>query len=297
MNISGTYTALITPFKGDTVDLPAFRALVEDQIQNGIAGLVPCGTTGETVNLSDEEQDEVVAETIAVAAGRVPVMMGVGSNSTRKTLESVDRARRLGVSSLLVVTPYYNKPTQEGMIRHFRAVAERAGDLPLCLYNVPGRTGVNLEPSTVEKLLSVPNIVAIKDATGSPTVATELRLRCGGRLSLLSGDDFTTLPFMALGGDGVISVASNVVPGPMARLVAAAGAGRLDEARRLHFDLYTLFGLLFVESNPIPVKAALAMMGRIEDALRLPLCPMSAGNREKLRAELARLKLLPAAQA
>lgn len=294
MRISGTYTALVTPFDGASVDFKALSALIEDQIQNGISGLVPCGTTGETVNLSDEEIEQVVRTTLEVTRGRVPVMMGVGSNSTVKTQAWAKKAVALGVDSILVVTPYYNKPTQEGLYRHFRAVAESVEGMPICMYNVPGRTGVNLEPSTVQRLIEVPNIVALKDATGSLTVASELRLRCGDRLSLLSGDDFTSLPFLAQGGEGVISVASNVVPGPMSRLVAAARAGRLEEARALHFELYTLFGLLFVESNPIPAKTALHMMGRMSDFMRLPLCPMGAGNAERLKAELVRLGLVPA---
>lgn len=294
MLMRGTMTALVTPLRNDAVDVPALKRLVEAQIAGGVTGLIPVGTTGEAVTLSEAERDQVIAITVETAAGRASVMAGVGSNDTRATIDAARRAKNLGADGLLVVTPYYNKPTQEGLYRHFSAVAD-ATDLDVCLYNVPGRTGVNLEPATVERLMANANIKAIKEATANLMIASELFLRCGERLSILSGDDFTALGLIAQGATGVISVASNVVPRDMNALVQAALEGRLEEARRIHYRLYPLFQVLFVESNPIPVKAALALMGELSEERRLPLCPMGEANHRRLVAELQALELLPRA--
>ncbi len=291
MRMMGLMTALVTPFRDDRVDESALRALVKHQIRGGVEVLVPCGTTGESVTLSLEERRQVIALTLEAADGLVPVVAGVGSNDTRATIEAARQAEALGAAGVLVVTPYYNKPTQEGLFRHFCAVAE-AISIEVCLYNVPGRTGVHLEPATVERLTAVSNITAIKEATGNMMVASEILLRCGDRIALLSGDDFTALPFLALGGRGVISVASNVVPDRMSDLVMAGMAGAFESARRIHLELYPLFQALFVESNPIPVKAALAMMGMMSGELRLPLCDGREEHRAQLRTVLAHLGLL-----
>lgn len=290
--LNGTFTALVTPLRDDKVDVQALQALVQHQLRNGVKGLVPVGTTGEAVTLTEAEREEVIAVTLEAAGGRAPVLAGVGSNDTRLTIAAAKRAQALGAQGLLVVTPYYNKPTQEGMFRHFAAVAE-AVDIEVCLYNVPGRTGVNLEPATVARLLSIPNITGIKDATGNLMVASELILKGGHRLRMMSGDDFTTLGFLAQGGHGVISVASNVDPLRMSALVEATLRGDLETARRLHFQLYGLFQALFVESNPIPVKYALARMGLMQEERRLPLCPPSEATARRLDELLSALELLP----
>lgn len=290
--LNGTFTALVTPLRDDKVDVQALQALVQHQLRNGVKGLVPVGTTGEAVTLTEAEREEVIAVTLEAAGGRAPVLAGVGSNDTRLTIAAAKRAQALGAQGLLVVTPYYNKPTQEGMFRHFAAVAE-AVDIEVCLYNVPGRTGVNLEPATVARLLSIPNITGIKDATGNLMVASELILKGGHRLRMMSGDDFTTLGFLAQGGHGVISVASNVNPLRMSALVEATLRGDLETARRLHFQLYGLFQALFVESNPIPVKYALARMGLMQEERRLPLCPPSEATARRLDELLSALELLP----
>ncbi|MCB9663684.1 MAG: 4-hydroxy-tetrahydrodipicolinate synthase [Alphaproteobacteria bacterium] len=287
MTFQGVLTALITPFTSRGVDEPALRALVDAQIAGGVSGLVPCGTTGEAPTLDLEEHAEVIRITVDQAAGRVPVMAGIGSNDTRVAVLNAQRAAEAGVAGVLATAPYYNKPTQEGLYRHFRAIAE-ATDVEVCVYNVPGRTSVNVLPATIARLAEVDGITCVKEATGDLAVASEILVRCGDRLALLSGDDFTTLPFVALGGVGCISVASNVVPDRMAALVAAARAARLDEARALHLGLYPLFRVLFAETNPLPVKTALALMGRCEERFRLPLCEMSEEPRARLAEELGR---------
>lgn len=290
--LNGTFTALVTPLRDDKVDAQALRALVQYQLDHGVKGLVPVGTTGEAVTLTEAERDEVIALTLEAAGGRAPVLAGVGSNDTRLTIAAAKRAQTLGAQGLLVVTPYYNKPTQEGMFRHFAAVAE-AVDIELCVYNVPGRTGVNLEPATMARLLSIPNITGIKDATGNLMVASELSLKAGERMRAMSGDDFTTLGYLAQGGHGVISVASNVDPRRMSGMVEAALKGDFVTARRLHFQLYGLFQVLFVESNPIPVKYALARMGLMREERRLPLCPPSESTARRMDEVLSALELLP----
>lgn len=278
---TGSLVAIVTPFKQGKLDERALGDLIEWQITSGTHGIVPCGTTGESATLSHAEHDRVVAFTVEVARGRVPVVAGTGSNSTEEAIALTKHAKAAGVDGALLITPYYNKPTQEGLFLHYKAVAE-AVELPLVLYNIPGRTGVNMMPGTVERLMACPTIVAIKEGSGSVQQASEVIQLCGERMTVLAGDDALTLPMMAVGGKGVITVTANLVPSEMAQMVNAFLAGRLEEARAKHYRLYPLFTALFYETNPIPVKEALHMMGKIESELRLPLCPMASENREKL---------------
>jgi 4-hydroxy-tetrahydrodipicolinate synthase len=291
MTFHGLLTAIVTPYRDGAPDEAAHRALVRRQIAGGVDGLVPCGTTGEAPTLSVEEHVDVVRWTLEEAAGRVPVLAGIGSNNTATAVATAKRVEAMGVQGVLATAPYYNKPTQEGLYQHFRTIAEAIG-IEVCLYDVPGRTAVHVQPATVERLAPIDNITCIKDATADLANATELRRRCGDRIALLSGDDFTTLPFLLQGGDGTVSVASNVAPALMTALVAAAQAGRLEEARALNLRLFPLFRALFLESNPAPAKAALAAMGLCADELRLPLVSMSEGPRQELLAVLRELELL-----
>ena len=278
---TGSHVAIVTPFRKGRVDEKALGDLIEFQIANGTNGIVPCGTTGESATLSHEEHDRVVALTVEAARRRVPVIAGTGSNSTDEAILLTKHAKAAGADAALLITPYYNKPTQEGLFLHYKAVAE-AADIPLILYNIPGRTGVNMAPATVARLAKIRNIVAIKEGAGSLPQVSEIIQACGDRMTVLSGDDALTLPMMAVGATGVITVTANIAPADMAAMVAAFLAGKQDEARRLHHKLYPLFTALFYETNPIPVKTALAKMGKIDGELRLPLCPMSAEPREKL---------------
>ncbi len=289
MRMEGLMTALVTPLREGSVDRVALGGLVKRQLEAGVAGLVPCGTTGEAATLSNAERDEVVYCCVSETSGRIPVLVGVGTNDTRSTINHARRAETLGADGVLVVTPYYNKPTQEGLYQHFLAVAE-AVSIDVCLYNVPGRTGVSLHPDTVARLAEVPNITGIKEASGNMRAVSEILLRTDA-LTLLSGDDFTVLPFMALGGQGAISVVSNLVPELMRELVDTAAAGALDQARAVHQRLYPLMQALFLESNPIPVKSALAMIGLVQEEFRMPLHPLSAVHRDTLRRALASLGL------
>ncbi|REG31745.1 4-hydroxy-tetrahydrodipicolinate synthase [Archangium gephyra] len=288
----GSMTALATPFREGAFDEASFRALVRQQISGGTNVLIPMGTTGEAVTMSAEERFRAIRVAVEEAADRVPVVAGAGSNSTAETVENVKRARDVGADGALIVTPYYNKPTQAGLVEHFRAVARAHPGFPLIAYNVPGRTGVDLLPETALRLCDFPEVVAIKEATGNMARAVDLVEKCGERLTLLSGDDFTVLPFIACGGKGVISVSSNVAPRMMADLVAAARAGELAKARDLQVRMNELHRLLFIESNPIPVKWALHKLGLFGPELRLPLVPMSEPNAKKLEAELRKLGLV-----
>ncbi len=282
---TGSMTALVTPFRADEFDEQAYRGLIEFQIGAGTDALVPCGTTGESPTLSHEEHDHVVDVCIAAVAGRVPVIAGAGSNSTREALRLTRHARDAGADAALLITPYYNKPTQEGLFRHYAHIAEKV-DIPIVLYNVPGRTGVNLLPETVARLAQIPTIVAIKEASGDLRQASRIIEMCGERITVISGDDFTVLPLLAIGGKGVISVVSNVAPALMARLVDAFFAGDYAAAREAHYKLAPLSDAMFIETNPIPVKTALALMGRIAPEFRLPMCPLSEKNRERLSGAL-----------
>jgi 4-hydroxy-tetrahydrodipicolinate synthase len=284
--IEGCHTALVTPFRDDAIDLAALARLVEWQIASGVDGLVAVGTTGEGTTLTMAEHVEVVAQVVRVARGRVPVMAGAGSNSTAEALELSAALARTGVHALLHVTPYYNRPTQEGLFRHFAAIAE-ASALPIVLYNVPGRTGCDLLPETVERLAVMPTIVAIKEATGSLARASELIARLGDRCGVLAGDDATAFPLYAVGARGVISVVSNLAPREMTAMWHLARDGQWDKARALHYRLRELNHLLFVEPNPVPAKAALALLGRCSGEVRLPLVACSPGLREQLRVAMS----------
>jgi 4-hydroxy-tetrahydrodipicolinate synthase len=276
---SGTFTALVTPFRNGEVDVEALEGMVEFQIQHGVSGLVPCGTTGETPAMSEAE-DRVVVETVMrVANGRVPVIAGTGSNSTDMAIKYTRMAQEVGADGSLQVAPYYNKPTQEGLYRHFAAIAEST-DLPLVLYNIPGRTGVTISAETMARLAEIPNIVGVKDSTLSMNMISDVISLCGEEFDVLSGDDPMTLPLIALGGRGVISVASNVAPGAVSDMVRALLEGDWERGRELHYELLPLFRALFVETNPIPVKTAASLLGLCSDEMRLPLVPMEG---EKLR--------------
>jgi 4-hydroxy-tetrahydrodipicolinate synthase len=288
---TGVITALVTPLRNGAVDEDALRRLVAEQIAAGIHGLVPVGTTGESPTLDHEEHMKVVAIVIDEAKKRVPIIAGTGGNSTREAIELSREAKRLGADGMLQVTPYYNKPTQDGLYRHFKAIVE-AAPLPTVVYNVPGRTGCDLLPDTVARLCEIPQIVAIKEATGNLQRASQIIAKCGDRLIVLSGDDATAFPLFAVGGRGVISVVSNVVPADFAGMWNAYAAGDLAKARALHYKTFPLSEGLFIESNPIPVKAALAMMGKIADEIRAPLYPMTGDNKEKVRKVLLAYGLL-----
>jgi 4-hydroxy-tetrahydrodipicolinate synthase len=271
-NLQGALTALVTPFgNDDRVDVKALAKIVDRQLQNGIDGLVPCGTTGETPTLSESEQELVVRTVIETVRGRVPVIAGTGSNSTKGAIESTKRAKSWGIDAALVVTPYYNKPTQEGLFQHYKAVWEEVG-LPIVAYNVPGRTAADLMPETIGRLVEIGAIAGVKDATASMQRAVETLAAAGDRpFALLSGDDFTILPFIACGGKGVISVVSNIAPGDTARLVKESAAGNWSAARPLNTRIVALTKLLFSTSSPIPIKAAMGLCGWCSPHVRLPL--------------------------
>jgi 4-hydroxy-tetrahydrodipicolinate synthase len=290
---NGCGTALVTPFKQDqSIDELSLRELVAWQVESGVHFLVPCGTTGETPTLSREEWLRVVDITIEAAAGRVPIVAGATSNSTADAIEKAKEvAGRKGVDAILTASPYYNKPTQEGQYQHFKAIAE-AVDKPLVLYNVPGRTGANIEPATLGRLAKIPNIIGVKEASGNIGQIAELFNYVPERFLVFSGDDAVTLPVISLGGVGLISVASNAIPREMAELTAAALKDDWKRARDLHRKFIKLIQANFIETNPMPVKAVLAMMGRIEEVYRLPMVPMKRETREKLQQVAAEVGLL-----
>jgi 4-hydroxy-tetrahydrodipicolinate synthase len=292
MKLEGSMTALATPFKGGALDEEAYRWLIDYQIANDTKVLIPMGTTGESVTMTAKERARAIEVCIKANAGRARVFAGCGSNNTAESIEAVKTARDLGADGAMIVTPYYNKPTQAGLVEHFKLIARAHPGFPLLAYNVPGRTGVDMLPETVERLCEVKEVVALKEATGLALRALDVYEKVGDRLTLLSGDDFTVLPFIACGGRGVISVSSNVVPRLMADLVAAALSGDLKTALALQLKLAPLHRLLFCESNPIPVKMALHQMGRFSAEIRPPLTPMTEGNAAKLKDELKKLKVL-----
>ena len=293
MKLQGCGTALVTPFRPDqSIDEQSLRDLVEWQITSGIGFLVPCGTTGETPTLSRSEWLRVIDITIEVSAGRVPIVAGATSNSTADAVENArDVARRKGVDAILTASPYYNKPTQEGQYQHFKAIAE-AVDKPLVLYNVPGRTGANLEPATLGRLAAMRNIVAVKEASGNMSQIADVFNAVPADFLVFSGDDAITLPVVSLGGAGIISVCSNEIPREMAEMTRAALAGDWDTARKLHRRYLPLMQANFLESNPMPVKAVLAMMGRIGENYRLPMVPVKQETKAKLEKIAAELGLL-----
>jgi len=278
----GTMTALVTPFKNGQIDEDAFRAHLDRQIEAGVDAVVPAGTTGEAATLSFDEHKQLIGIAVQHVSGRVPVIAGTGSNNTAESIELTQAAKDLGADAALLISPYYNKPTQEGIYLHYKAVAE-AVHLPQIIYNVPGRTNSNILPETVARLAEVPNIVGIKDATGDMAQLTRTIMACGDRMTFFSGDDASALPFMALGGAGVISVVSNIAPKTMHQLTEAIRSGNLDIARRAHFALQDLSDAMFVQSNPIPVKGACSLLGWMDNELRLPLTPLSDGDLDALR--------------
>ena len=278
----GTYTALVTPFRGDEIDEGAFRALIDEQVAAGVEGIVPCGSTGESATLSHDEHERTIKIAIDEARGRLKVIAGTGSNNTREACRLTRAAADAGADGALLISPYYNKPTQHGHVEHYKAVAAAAADLPLILYNIPGRTGMNMAPETVARLAEVKNIVGIKEASGSVDQWLSIMRLCGPDFSMLAGDDAATVPIMALGGHGVISVITNVIPARFKAMVDAATAGDFRTARAIQYETLPLLQALFLEVNPIPVKAALAMMGKIRNELRLPLTPMSAAPAARL---------------
>ena len=288
----GVFTALVTPFTEEgKIDEQALRRLVDFQIEEGIDGLVPVGTTGESPTLGAEETEAVIRITVEQARGRVPVIAGAGSNSTDKAIHLAAAAKKLGATASLQVAPYYNKPTAEGFYRHFTAIAD-AVDLPMVVYNIPGRTGKNIENSTMLRLAGHRNIVAVKEASGDVSQMMNLISQKPAAFAVLSGDDNLAFPLIALGGKGVISVASNLAPGRMKEFVSAALKGQWDKARELHYRLLPLFKAIFLETNPIPIKAALAMKGLMQEVFRLPMCRMGEENRKALAGALRELKLL-----
>jgi 4-hydroxy-tetrahydrodipicolinate synthase len=297
LDIRGCGTALVTPFRKDgTLDLDALRRIVQFQLRAGIDFLVPCGTTGETPTLEHAEYLAVVRTVVQEAGGKVPVIAGVGGNNTRKLIDLAAEVSGLGIQGILSVAPYYNKPTQEGLYQHFRALAEST-HLPMILYNVPGRTSSNIEPATVARLSKIANIIGIKEASGSIVQQMEVLAAVPPSFRVLSGDDAFTFPLMALGGVGIVSVVSNEIPAEMTRLAHLLLEGKLEAARQLHFNLLPLMQVNFIETNPIPVKAALAMMGMLEEVYRLPMVPMKAENRTKLEQVLAAQGLLKSQKA
>jgi 4-hydroxy-tetrahydrodipicolinate synthase len=290
---AGTYTALVTPFENDRVDEAAFARLIEGQIAGGITGIVPVGTTGESATLDHAEHNRVIELGVKAAAGRCKVIGGTGSNSTAEAISLTIEAEKLGCDGALLVAPYYNKPSQEGLFRHFGKIAE-ATKLPLILYSIPARCGIEIGVEVTARLArAYPNIVAIKEAGGSVERVSALRAVLPPEFTILSGDDSMTLPFMAAGAEGVISVASNIMPAEVGALVKAALAGDFKQARAMHFRLYPLFKDLFIEPNPVPTKHALALRGEMRPDVRLPLCEMGDATRVKLEDTLRKLQLIP----
>jgi 4-hydroxy-tetrahydrodipicolinate synthase len=287
----GVFTALITPFRDGELDEPALREFVEFQIAAGVDGLVPCGSTGESATMSHTEHRRVVELVVAASGGRVPVIAGTGSNNTREAVELTRHAKDAGADGALLISPYYNKPTQDGIVAHYGEIA-RATDFPLIVYNIPGRTASNMLPATLARLAEIPRIVGVKEACGDLGQISEVIVQCPSDFKVLSGDDALTLPIIAVGGHGVISTSSNVAPAELVELVRAALAGDLARARAVHQRLLPLFDALFAETNPIPVKAAVAATGRCSDEIRLPLTEITQGNRERLKLVMKELGLL-----
>ncbi len=289
--LKGAFTAIVTPFKDGRLDEKAYRELIEFQIAGGINGIVPCGTTGESPTLSHAEHKRVVEICLDQVKKRVPVIAGTGSNSTAESLELTKHAEGAGADYALLITPYYNTPTQEGLYQHYKTIASQT-KIPLVVYNVPGRTSVNLLPETMARLAELPNIAGLKDATGDLKQGAKTLELCGDKITVLSGDDFTTLPLMCVGGKGVISVVSNVVPGDMAGMCAAVFKGDLDKALKLHYKMWPLTEAMFFETNPVPVKTAVSLMGKCTAEVRQPLWAMSEANTNRLRTVMQKYGLI-----
>ncbi len=281
----GAIVAIVTPFKNGKVDERALRELIEFQISNGIDGIVPCGTTGESPVLSHEEHDRVIEITVDAVKKRVPVIAGTGSNSTEEALRLTKHAHEVGSDAVLMVNPYYNRPTQEGLYQHYKYIAEKV-PIPIIMYNIPSRTGVNMTPDTMARLAKIKNIVGVKEAAGSLQQMQEIMTACGPDFIVVSGDDWFTYPLMCLGGHGIISVIANIAPADVSAMIDAFNAGDMKKARDLHYKMTPMVASLFIEVNPVPVKAALNLMGKIEYEVRLPLAKMSDANYEKLKKQL-----------
>jgi 4-hydroxy-tetrahydrodipicolinate synthase len=290
----GSLVAMVTPFHDGKVDEGKLRELVEFHVAHGTDGLVPCGTTGESPTLTHEEHKRVVEIVIQQSRGRIPVIAGTGSNSTAEAIGLTQHAAKAGATGALLVTPYYNKPTQQGLYEHYRAIAQAVPDLPLIVYNIQGRTAVNVETETLARLAQIPNIIGVKEASGSLDQMTAVILACGPEFTVLSGDDNLTLPLMSVGGRGVISVVGNFLAREVSDMTHAALEGDWKRARDLHLKLYPVCKAMFIETNPIPVKEAMAMLGMIRAEWRLPMCPMTPVNREKLRQALVQAGVLRA---
>ena len=288
----GAFVAIVTPFINGQVDEQGLVDLIEFHIENGTNGIVPCGTTGESATMSHEEHHRVVALTVKTVNGRVPVVAGSGSNSTSEAIDLTRHARDAGVDGVLMVSPYYNKPSQEGLYQHYKAVAEEV-DVPIILYNVPSRTSSNILPQTVARLAQIDNIVGIKEATADLNQISEVIRLCPDDFSVLSGDDFTSMPTVLIGGTGVISVTSNVAPRDMADMMEAALAGNVAKAKEMHFKLFPLFQAMFYDTNPVPAKKSLELMGKIKSGTpRLPLCSISDDNLVRLKTALSAYGLI-----
>lgn len=281
----GALSALVTPFRDGAIDEKALRELVEWQIQSGVDGLVPCGSTGESATLTHAEHEQIIKVVIGQTRQRVPVIAGTGSNSTAEAIRLTAYAREAGADGALLISPYYNKPTQDGIYRHYKAIAG-AVDLPLVVYNIPGRTGSNIAPETFARMCEIRNIIGVKEASGSMDQCADILKYCGERLTLLAGDDSLTLPLMAMGAKGVISVITNVMPREMHELATAGLDGDFARARELHFRMLPVMRALFLETNPIPIKQACALMGKCANEVRMPLVPMTPPAAEKLRAAM-----------
>jgi len=288
----GSIVALVTPFKKGKVDKERLLELIEFHIKEGTDGIVPCGTTGESATLSHDEHKEVVSIVVEAVNKRIPVIAGAGSNCTSESIDLAKHAKKVGADAILAVTPYYNKPTQHGLYEHYATIAKEV-DIPLILYNVPTRTGVNLLPETVARLSEIDNIVGIKEASGDLRQQSKIIQLCEKDFTLLSGDDFTLLPTLSIGGVGVISVVANIVPRDVANLVKEFNKGNLEKAKELHYKIFPLCEVMFIETNPVPVKEALAMMNMILPEVRLPLVRLTKANREKLRHTLHTYGLIP----
>lgn len=287
----GSFVAIVTPFRDGEIDERTYADLIEFQIKEGTHGIVPCGTTGESATLSHKEHERVIEMTVDIVNRRVPVIAGTGSNSTAESIMLTKHAKSAGTDAVLLITPYYNKPTQEGLYQHFKMIAESV-DIPQFLYNVPGRTGVNMLPDTVERLSRIKNIIGIKEATGDLRQVSDVIALCGDNFIVLSGDDFTTFPLLTVGGMGVISVTANIVPGDVASLCNEFFRGNIEKAKKIHYRLRSLHEAMFYETNPIPVKTALSLMGKVSGEMRLPLCPMSEKNLERLKGAMKQYKLI-----
>ncbi len=287
MLYKGAFTALVTPYKNNTIDEQAYRDFIEWQLEQGIDGVVPCGTTGESATLSHEEHKKVISICVDQVKGRVPVIAGAGSNSTSEAIDLTRYAKEAGADAALLITPYYNKPTPEGVLAHFKAIASEVS-IPFFIYNVPGRTSLNVMPWTVARIFrEVPEAIGIKEATGNLKQVSEVVEECGPDFVVLSGDDFTVLPLLSVGGQGVISVVSNIVPAKMHSMCKAYSEKDLEEAKRLHLEMAPLCRAMFMETNPSPVKTSLSLMGKMNKEFRLPMVPMLPENEEKLKTLLS----------